>query len=102
MGRILLAELTSTFRSFDSEHEKSIKVLNKAIEMISSKLELVHPLWQRPEDVPLIREVDSRAIDEIQAADIAAGWAREIIDTASSKALGVRFERVWLNGRRVK
>jgi hypothetical protein len=34
------------------------------------------PVW--PQNNGLIREVDSRAIDQIQAADIAAGWAREL------------------------
>jgi hypothetical protein len=51
---------------------------------------------------PLVTEYDSTAIDELQASDIAAGWAREMLETGEPKTLGSRFERVWLNGRRIK
>ena len=36
------------------------------------------------------------------AADIAAGWAREVLETNEPSTLGARFDRVWINGRRIK
>jgi hypothetical protein len=52
--------------------------------------------------MPLIREVTSRAIDEIEAADIAACWVREALKVAEAHSLGDRFERLWVNGRRIE
>ncbi len=37
---------------------------------------------------------------EIQAADIAAGWARDLLEVSDARALGDQFERVWVNGIR--
>ena len=43
-----------------------------------------------------------RNVDELQAADIAAGWARELIDIGDTTHLGSIFERVWVKGKRTK
>lgn len=50
----------------------------------------------------LTREASSRFFDQLQAADVAAGWAREIIDTAGLNALGSKFHCVWINEKRIK
>jgi hypothetical protein len=53
-------------------------------------------------DAPLVIETESRGHDELQASDIAAGWAREMLELGEVSTLGTRFERVWLNGHRLK
>jgi len=41
-------------------------------------------------------------IDEIQAADIAVEWVRELLELSDIRSLGSQFERVWVNGKRIK
>jgi len=94
----LLAELASTIRIFDIEHEKSIGILNRAVQLISRNIEILLPEEIRSLDTKIIQEADSRTIDEIQASDIAAGWARDMLDTSDHRAIGAYFERVWYNG----
>ncbi len=43
-------------------------------------------------------EQNSRTIDHLQAADIAAGLERETLDGADINAVALAFDRVWLNG----
>lgn len=102
LARVLLAELLATERNFDNENPKTIQVLNRMADEIAVSLGKQLPLAGKITDQPLVKEVDSRAIDEIQAADIAAGWAREILETNDPKTLGYRFERVWINGQKIK
>ena len=99
---ILIQELASTVRIFDEEHPKSAELLNKAIKYIIKGIEENYPLWQTSKPDTFVREYDSRAVSEIQAADIAAGWAREISDAANPDALCTMFERVWYNGLKIK
>jgi hypothetical protein len=91
----MLREVLSTSRTFDQEDDRSAEVLNRASEAIAEHLRDELPCVS---DQPLVQEQDSRAIDHLQAADIAAGWAREIIDAGGVRALGAVFERVWVNG----
>jgi len=102
LARVCLAELLSTERTFDQENPKTIQVLNKVADEIALALGEQLPLAGKLTTAPLVKEVDSRAIDELQAADVAAGWAREILETSEAETLGQRFERVWINGRRIK
>ena len=102
LARVMLAELVSTIRSFDTEAPGTLGVLNEAADQIASSIQGHLPGELVGAERPLVREVDSRALDEIQAADIAAGWAREMLETGDYRVLGTRFERVWLNGRRIK
>ena len=44
-----------------------------------------------------LQEFDSRAVDHIQAADISAGWAKELLDLNGERALPNTFERVVVN-----
>lgn len=98
---LVVAELLSTGRAFDQEHEASVKFLNESVEVIAQHLEEAIPISGVLSDQPLITEVDSRAIDHIQGADIAAGWARELLDLGDERALARRFQRVLVNGRPV-
>lgn len=102
LARVMLAELIATSRAFDVEAPKTLGVLNEAAEQIAESMRSRLPGEMIGLDGPLVREVDSRALDEIQAADIAAGWAREMLEVGDPTTLGARFERVWLNGRRIK
>jgi hypothetical protein len=47
------------------------------------------------------REVDSRAINEIRAADVAAGWAREILELGDLRSIAATFRRVYFNGAKI-
>lgn len=102
LAHVILAELVSTVRSFDVEAPQTIGLLNEAANTIADSIQDYLPGEMATSQSPLVREVDSRALDEIQAADIAAGWAREMLEVGGPKSLGDKFERVWLNGRRIK
>jgi hypothetical protein len=102
LAPVMLAELLATSRSFDEENPATLPVLNEAANEIGLALAAEFPNWGQPSATPMIREVSSRAIDEIQAADIAAGWARDILEVSEPRSLGSQFERVWVNGKRIK
>ena len=96
---VLLAEILSTCRVFDDENPKSTNFLNIALDEMAESLAGKIPFFQR---VGLVSEANSNSTDYLQAADIAAGLAREIIDTSGTQPLGDKFERVWINGKRLK
>lgn len=102
LSRVMLAEILSTRRVFDDESPKTVAVLNRMSEEIADSLVDGFVSPDSIANEPLVREVSSRAIDELQAADIAAGWAREIIDVGDITSVANRFERLWVNGKRVK
>lgn len=102
LAPVMFAELLATSRAFDEESPATLPVLNEAANEIGRALEAGFPDWGEAGDEPLVREVISRAIDEIQAADIAAGWARDVLEVSDPRGLGSHFERVWVNGIRVK
>ena len=100
LARVLLAEMLSTERVFDVEHQQSVKVINRAAENIASALEAMPSLRIDRWKLPIAREDDSRARAQMQAADIAAGWARSLLDHADGpESLANRFQRVIVNGR---
>lgn len=98
LAKVVLAELLATRRVFDNEHVRSLAVLNRASERIAAALATRlssddDRFWS-----PLVSEADSKSYFELQAADVAAGWAREMLETNEPRALANKFERVWLNG----
>jgi hypothetical protein len=99
---LILPEVLATIRHFDTENQKTVDLLNSAIDGIASAMQESFDGIEDIADKPLVIETDSRGYDEIQASDIAAGWAREMLEFADAKNLGSRFERVWLNGIRLK
>lgn len=101
LTRIVLPEVLATSRSFDTEFPTSTALLNEASEVIAAALEATMPTIGTLSTEPLVREVDSHGIDALQASDVAAGWAREMLETGGSRVLGTCFERVWINGRRL-
>ena len=100
--QVTLAELLSTARVFDKENQETVDVLNEAAEEIAKNLAEGIFADENVTSQPLVTEIDSRQIDHIQAADIAAGWAREMLELSDIRFLAGRFECVWVNGIRVK
>lgn len=96
---VVLQELLSTQRGFDIEHPKSSEVLNEAADIIAGALADVLTLPGELTEQPLVTEYDSKNIDQLQAADIAAGWAHELIALGNERALGDTFGKVLINGR---
>jgi hypothetical protein len=82
----------STRRIFDVEDSKSVQVIAET----ANTLAMYSPV---PSFQTLyIREEDSRKADGLQAADIAAGIARTVIDTQGLRGLATRFPKVRVNG----
>jgi len=82
----------STRRIFDVEDSKSVQVIAET----ANTLAMYSP---RPSFQTLyIQEEDSRKADGLQAADIAAGIARIVIDTHGLRGLANRFPKVRVNG----
>ena len=101
LATVFLAELLATPRIFDVESPPTVQELNRAADLIALAVADHVPTLGAMSAEPLVREVDSRAIDELQAADIAAGWARDILEVGSATSLLGVFERIWLNGARL-
>ncbi len=102
LARVILPEILSTARYFDIENPATVKLLNKAVDIIASAITGAFPGLGDIADQPLVIETDSKGYDELQASDVAAGWAREMLELSDAKNLGSQFERVWLNGKRIK
>ncbi len=96
---LVLRELLSTQRGFDEEHPKSVAVLNEAAETMATALSDALLLPGEVSSQPLVREFNSRDIDVLQAADIAAGWAHELVALGNENALGGTFGKVLINGQ---
>jgi len=96
---VVLRELLSTERGFDKEHPRSVAVLNEAADAIAEALEGALLLPGGVSDRPLVREYSSRDVDQLQAADVGAGWAHELLALGDERALLAAFGRVLLNGR---
>ena len=95
---LVFKEILSTERVFDNEHKKSVEVLNEAADAIASSMQ--ESPWfknMRPLE-PLVKEANSRDVDQIQAADMAAGWAGDILELQGVRALASTFRRVIVNG----
>jgi hypothetical protein len=101
LARVMLSELLATPRGFDIEAPNTLPVLNEAAQVIARAVSQGVASGEIG-PAQLVREVDSRARDELQAADVAAGYARELLEIGGENALPSRFERVWINGRRLR
>ena len=101
-ARLILPEVLATTRYFDIENRRTTDLLNSAINAIAESFSEALEGAEGISDQPLVIESDSRGYDEIQAADISAGWAREMLELGDPRGLATRFERVWLNGERIK
>jgi hypothetical protein len=84
------------------ENKRTTDLLNSAVNAIADAFSEARDGAEEISDQPLVIESDSRGYDEIQAADISAGWAREMLELGDPHSLATRFERVRLNGERIK
>lgn len=98
---LVLRELLSIQRGFDEEHPKSVKVLNEAAEVMSTALSDALLIPGEISSQPLVREFRSQDIDAIQAADIAAGWAHDMVALGNEQTLLATFGKVLVNGHRI-
>lgn len=95
LASVLLRELLSINRVFDNEDQASVAVLNRAAGVISERISAGGVK-------DLVGEADSKSVDELQAADVAAGWARSLLDLGQPPdRLAWHFGTVWVNGRLV-
>jgi hypothetical protein len=92
---VVLTQVLASQRTFDIEAPKTLDVLNHASEAIAAAL---GPTIKTSSE-QLVRECSSAELDQLQAADIAAGWARELIDLGEQRTIASRFEFVWVNGQ---
>ena len=81
---MILPEILSTVRFFDTELPVSVTMLNEAVDVIAAAVEESFPDLGRRSDKQLVLETDSRGYDELQASDVAAGWAREMLELADA------------------
>lgn len=103
LSRVILSEVLSVDRIFDTEHEPSLRELNSIVEVIANALSRDFPVVGESQARKLVSEQDSRTVDHLQAADLAAGWARELLELVGGpRSLADKFERVWVNGKRVR
>jgi hypothetical protein len=84
----------STRRIFDVGDSKSVQIIAET----ANTLAMYSP--QPSFQTLYIREEDSRKADGLQAADIAAGIARTVIDTQGLRGLANRFPKVRVKRRR--
>jgi hypothetical protein len=113
MSWLIFREMLATARVFDTENPKTTDLLNRASDEIAGfVLDWIGSTGfsqrRRPglaahlvnvSDQPLVSEADSNSIDHLQAADVAAGWARAILDTADMTSIMKLFECVISNGQ---
>ena len=93
LGWGIFRRALSVPRVFDKDHAASVRVLNESINEL-------HRIRMRPQTnhEQMIREEDYRTVDALQAEDIAAGFARDVLDRKGLRALAAQFRKVFLNG----
>jgi hypothetical protein len=65
-------------RVFDTEHAQSVSVLNEFVSRIAHASHVQHTL-KLNSDAPMVVEANSQSIAHLQGADMAAGWAVDIL-----------------------
>jgi hypothetical protein len=95
--RALLAKMC---RVFDVEHPSSVSILNEFSERITHAAGMRNVASVLKDGSKMVSESDSRNIDHIQAADIAAGWAVDMLmcNRGDYRELAKRFAWVGVNG----
>jgi hypothetical protein len=101
LREVVLREILSTARIFDTENQSSVKVLNEAADVIASSMRESKWFENIRARELLVREFNSRGVDLIQAADMAAGWAGDMLEYQEVRTLGSTFRRVIVNGQKL-
>lgn len=91
-----LKDIDRLARIFDDEHKPSLPILNDLVDQVAY-LAGVRGLGEKRDSV---REVSSREADHLQAADMAAGWAVDVLTYTNGdyRALAAQFAWVGVNG----
>lgn len=99
LSPLTLGTIREMRRIFDREHSKSIPILNEFYQR------LLHAAGRRgialrPIATDIVSETESQDIDHIQAADMAAGWAVDLLifTNGDYRTLAQRFASVSVNG----
>jgi hypothetical protein len=86
-------------RAFDVEHEKSLPILNELVDRVARAARLPTFVVSRGRERAVSEEA-SHMTDHMQAADLAAGWAADLLLATNGdyRALAKRFRWVGVNG----
>lgn len=97
----LLCRSISPARFFDEGDRLSISIIKRFQEVISQGLQ--HPIFNNRYTLsfPKVEELDSKKDIRIQAADVAAGIARNIYERYNIKGLRDRFDYIIFNGNKL-
>lgn len=95
-----LALIARMARIFDTDHPKSVPILNEFSDHMIHAAGVEHFAHALSDPEKMISEQDSKNIDHIQAADMAAGWAVDILlyNGGEYRELAKRFASVNVNG----
>lgn len=87
-------------RVFDVEHPKSIPILNEFAQRLAHAAGVPRSLTQAINRRTGVWETPSHEVDHIQAADLSAGWAVDLLTLTNGdyRALAQRFAWVGVNG----
>lgn len=99
LREVVFREILSTARVFDTENQTTVEVLNSAADVLASSMQQSKWFENIQGSEPLVKEFSSRDIDLIQAADMAAGWAGDMLEYQEVRSLAATFRRVIVNGR---
>jgi len=83
-------------RIFDNEHKPSLPILNDLVDQVAYLVGAKGPEQKRES----VREMSSREADHLQAADMAAGWAVDVLGYTNGdyRTLAAQFAWVGVNG----
>jgi hypothetical protein len=87
-------------RVFDVEHPKSIPILNEFAQRLAHAAGVPRSLTHAMNRKASVSESTSHEVDHIQAADLAAGWAVDLLTLTNGdyRAVAQRFAWVGVNG----
>lgn len=95
-GQAGLRDVLRMRRCFDRESPRVTSLLNESTAQLATYVD-VQPFEGQE---PLIVEDDSTELDGLQAADVAAGWAKHQLEYASVSTAVATFGAVYWNGTR--
>jgi hypothetical protein len=95
-----LALVAKMARIFDMDHPSSVPILNEFSDRMISVAGVEHFKHTLRDAEKMVSEQDSKNIDHIQAADMAAGWAVDtlLLNGGEYRELAKRFASVSVNG----
>ncbi|MGC2420037.1 MAG: hypothetical protein WA405_00125 [Candidatus Acidiferrales bacterium] len=97
---LALAKIARLSRMWDVEHPKSLPILNEFSERIAYIAAGHGVFGRRFKSQPFVTEGGSHSSDHLQAADMAAGWAANLLTLSGGdyRSLAQKFATVCVNG----